>query len=85
MVSKQVWTSHASSRSAKESTRYISNSNLSRHREAKIGALIKKNGGKNSTKISREEEGLWVTHLITTAQSIEAQTEKGETISFLPS
>ncbi|CAF9916233.1 MAG: hypothetical protein ALECFALPRED_010570 [Alectoria fallacina] len=67
-----------------ESTRYISNSNLSRHREAKIGALIKKNGGKNSTKISREEEGLWVTHLITTAQSIEAQTEKVQEASNFP-
>ncbi|KAF6239847.1 hypothetical protein HO173_002394 [Letharia columbiana] len=51
---------------------------------AKIGALIKKNGGKHSTKISQEEEAWWVTHLITTAKHIEAQAEKVQEASKLP-
>lgn len=53
------------------------------YRKAKIGALIKKNGGKHSTKISGEGEGWWVTHLVTTAKHIETLAEKGEAISCL--
>ena len=49
--------------------------------KATIGALIKKNGGKHSTKVSGGGEGWWVTHLITTAKHIEAHAEKGETYS----
>lgn len=62
-------------------TWHISTSNLSLHRKAKIGALIRKNGGNHSTKISGEEDSWWVTHLITTAKHIEARVEKGETLS----
>lgn len=51
---------------------------------AKIGALIKKNGGKHSTKVSGEEEGWWVTHLVTTAKHIEAQAEKVQEASKFP-
>ena len=46
--------------------------------KAKIATLIKKNGGKHSTKISGDDEEWWVTHLITTTKHIEAQAEKGE-------
>ncbi len=81
MVSTQSWASHSALCSVQVSTRYASGSNVSLHRKAKIGALIKKNGGKHSTKVSGEEESWWVTHLVTTAKHIEAQAEKGETSS----
>lgn len=70
--------------SAQKSTRHISSPNLSLNRKAKIGDLIKKNGGKHSTRISGDEEDWWVTHLITTVKHTEAQAEKGETSSCLP-
>ena len=48
--------------------------------KAHIGALIKKYGGMHVTKIPQEQDNAAVTHLVTTAKHIEANTAKGESL-----
>lgn len=77
-VSKHSRASHAALCSSQEQTNHSSTSDFFCLAKGTIGALIKKNGGKHSTKVSGEGESWRVTHLITTAKHIEVQTEKGE-------
>lgn len=75
---QKSWASHAALFSAQKVNKAPFYVLTSLRCKAKIGTLIKKNGGKHSTKVSGEDEDWWVTHLITTTKHIEAQAEKGE-------
>ena len=76
MVSKHSWPSFAAVYSVQgRSLTFL------RIEKATIVALIKKNGGIYTTKVSSDDGR--ITHLITTAKHIEAQAKKGKTFNPL--